>query len=320
MSRYTGNQCPVCGQKFRDGEDVVVCPDCGTPYHRACWQKVGACVHQAEHAAGFEWKPDNAPEELDAVCPNCGTHNPAGAKFCNHCGVPLATSEEAAPPRQEPIYNRPNAGQGPHIDAYGPGEDGSIYRREIGPDDPIDGILARDWASFIGRSSLYYLMQFFRMSETKRRISLSFSAFLLGPIYFFYRKLWKLAALFTALEALLTAPSVIYLLAVSDAPLLAGASLDWLPIAMNVCYVVEWILKIVMGMFAFYWYKQEASRRIHAIYAAVPDGPGRADALAMRGGTSLAAVLLYLAATFAVGVGLSFLLGPNWDTVVRMLI
>lgn len=55
MTRYTGNHCPVCEQAFTDEDDIVVCPDCGTPYHRACWQKVGACMHKSEHAAGFEW-------------------------------------------------------------------------------------------------------------------------------------------------------------------------------------------------------------------------------------------------------------------------
>ena len=31
MALYIGNTCPVCGEKFKDDDDVVVCPDCGTP-------------------------------------------------------------------------------------------------------------------------------------------------------------------------------------------------------------------------------------------------------------------------------------------------
>ena len=45
MGIHTGEKCFVCGQVFTDNDDVVVCPDCGTPYHRACWQKNGACVN-----------------------------------------------------------------------------------------------------------------------------------------------------------------------------------------------------------------------------------------------------------------------------------
>lgn len=320
MSLYTGNHCPVCEKEFKDGEDIVVCPECGTPYHRECWKKAGACLHQAQHAAGFEWKPDTAPEQMAAVCPNCGTHNPAGSQFCNHCGVPLPSPAAEEHREEGPVYaRRPNAAREPHVEAFTPGRDGGIYRREIGPDDPIDGIKARDWASFVGRSSLYYLMQFFRMSETKRKTTVSFSAFLLGPIYFFYRKMWKLGALFTVLETLLTVPSVVYLLAVSDAPLLAGLSLAWLPNAMNVCYLADWALKVFMSLFAVYWYKQEAGRRIQAIYSAMPEGQGRTDALILQGGTSFAAVVVYIAATIAVGFALSFLLGPNLSALFSTL-
>ena len=110
MALYIGNTCPVCGEKFKDDDDVVVCPDCGTPYHRACWQKTGVCLHQAEHAAGFEWHPEPAggsADAEDAVCPNCGTHNAPSAQRCEHCGVPLHQGE---PPRSgetgTPIYAR----------------------------------------------------------------------------------------------------------------------------------------------------------------------------------------------------------------------
>ena len=33
MADYKGNTCPVCKQKFKEADDIVVCPDCGTPYH-----------------------------------------------------------------------------------------------------------------------------------------------------------------------------------------------------------------------------------------------------------------------------------------------
>ena len=36
MSNYTGCKCPVCQQPFTETDDIVVCPECGAPYHRAC--------------------------------------------------------------------------------------------------------------------------------------------------------------------------------------------------------------------------------------------------------------------------------------------
>ena len=34
MADYKGNTCPVCKQKFKEADDIVVCPDCGTPMKR----------------------------------------------------------------------------------------------------------------------------------------------------------------------------------------------------------------------------------------------------------------------------------------------
>ena len=36
--KYTGIPCAACGKKFTAEDDVVVCPECGTPYHRACYR------------------------------------------------------------------------------------------------------------------------------------------------------------------------------------------------------------------------------------------------------------------------------------------
>ncbi|MBS6236502.1 MAG: hypothetical protein KH615_11425, partial [Clostridiales bacterium] len=38
---YTGLKCPVCGKPFGTDDDIVVCPEYGAPYHRACYQQAG---------------------------------------------------------------------------------------------------------------------------------------------------------------------------------------------------------------------------------------------------------------------------------------
>ena len=46
MANYTG-KCFSCGEVFKDGDDIVVCPECGTPYHRECYLKEGKCINDA---------------------------------------------------------------------------------------------------------------------------------------------------------------------------------------------------------------------------------------------------------------------------------
>ena len=329
MTRYTGNHCPVCEQAFTDEDDIVVCPDCGTPYHRACWQKVGACTHKSEHAAGFEWKPEVGPEAEqaahEATCPNCGTHNTPGAARCSHCGCPLPKSTGAEDAKAEdeksvPIYARDPAAvhskdrtePGPHIDAYGTGADGGIYRREIGPEDTIDGIKAKDWAAYVGRSPMYYLMQFFHMSLTKQKVAVSLSAFLFGPAYLLYRKMWKEGLLTAVLTVVLSLPSLIAIVATFNPSLFGAMPLGWVPVAADVCAIAAWIVKILLGLFSVYLYRNHAKKNIDKICTDYPEGNARTDALLQKGGTCLPAALLYYGIMLLLASLVINLAGPSF--------
>ena len=328
MTRYTGNHCPVCEQAFTDTDDIVVCPDCGTPYHRDCWKKVGACMHRSEHAAGFEWQPEIGPEAVkaahEATCPNCGTRNTPGAARCSHCGCPLPRSEAdsadaAKPEEQVPIYardpsavNNRSAAPGPHIETYSTDREGGIYRREIGPEDTIDGIKAKDWAAYVGRSPMYYLMQFFRMSITNRKAAVCLSAFLFGPAYLFYRKMWKEGLLTAILTIVLSIPTFIEIISVFNPSLLGAMPLGWLPAAVNVCAVASWVLNIILGLFAVSWYRREAKKNIDRIYADYPDGEASTDALLQKGGTNLLAALLYFGIMLLLASLVINLAGPGF--------
>ena len=306
MARYTKNHCPVCEQAFTDADDIVVCPECGTPYHRECWKKVGACIHEAEHAAGFEWKPDAEPADEAAaarhlaVCPNCGNHNEPGAVKCSHCGVPLNAAPRSEPPQNAPIYAR------------GTMDTPDITRVELKPTDCIDGIQAQDWATYTGHSALYYLMQFFRMEKTGKKITLCFSAFLLGPIYFFYRKMWKQGILMALVQLLLYTPLALLVLQQYNPAVLGGvlAGAAWLETAVLVCDILWCAYKVFMGLSAVAWYQKTAKRNIEAICARCPDEPTRSRELAQHGGTSILLVVLYFGVSALLTVGFMYLAGP----------
>lgn len=36
---FTEYKCPVCDKQFKKGDDIVVCPECGAPHHRECYEK-----------------------------------------------------------------------------------------------------------------------------------------------------------------------------------------------------------------------------------------------------------------------------------------
>ena len=70
MSRFDNKLCPVCRERFKEGDDIVVCPVCGTPHHRACYLKNNTCGVEEYHSNGFVWDgrlPDEPePENISS--------------------------------------------------------------------------------------------------------------------------------------------------------------------------------------------------------------------------------------------------------------
>ena len=71
MYQFEGCECPICKKTIVSGDDLVVCPECGAPYHRECYVKHGACLYEDRHAEGFEWQPQQ-PARPRVACPHCG--------------------------------------------------------------------------------------------------------------------------------------------------------------------------------------------------------------------------------------------------------
>ena len=96
---YTGEQCFSCGNTFTDDDDVVVCPDCGTPYHRQCYKSAGECLNHQLHESGEGWKRssemNNAVGDDDTAgassfCTKClRIYDDPEKEKCDNCGTPL---------------------------------------------------------------------------------------------------------------------------------------------------------------------------------------------------------------------------------------
>lgn len=88
MPKYYGCPCEGCGKPLTLQDDIVVCPDCGAPYHRDCYEKLGRCIHAPAHAAGYEWKFPYQESEL-CTCPACGERTLRSESVCRSCGAAL---------------------------------------------------------------------------------------------------------------------------------------------------------------------------------------------------------------------------------------
>ena len=358
MSNYTGCKCPVCQQPFTETDDIVVCPECGAPYHRACYQKQGGCVYEFKHGTGFEWKPDPAASQAaeagradstrysdpQLACPVCGAPNPATGLFCENCGAPLRGAPQrpgqTPPPYgygngQTPPQYGPGSGQIPP--QYGPGSGGQdpFAAREpdysnpfgafqanfmpgglrVDPEEELEGVKARHWASYLGKNAAYYLTNFKAMQATGRKVSASFAAFFFGPFYFFYRKMWTEGLVILAINAVLRIPIVLQLMAYAGHPMAAAIPEQPLNVLLAVCSTLNIVLMFLQGMFALWLYRRRGAANIRRVLESQPADP--TAALAKAGGVSVPGAVISVVACIVVIYAISmFALWPVLTTMI----
>lgn len=216
MIDYTGIECPICKQEFSKSDDIVVCPQCGAPYHRECYLKEGHCIFTGKHEAGENWTPPKrqAPPptekrepvgQREKACPRCGNKNYKDALFCDRCGLPFSGAQTPPP------YGSPFPGGGP----AGPGMPtpmGMPFMLDpmagVDPKEEFaEGVTAGEVAKYVKSSTPYYMTTFKRMKDTGAG-KFNFCAFLFTGGWMLYRKQYKKGILITAIVALLLIGSV----------------------------------------------------------------------------------------------------------------
>ena len=198
---FKDKRCPVCGVPFEDGDDIVVCPECGTPQHRVCYERIGKCANADKHGEDFSWKD----QDEKSICPSCGAENPKDAMFCCSCSHPLG-EENADNNTQQNAGNRPPFpnGTNPQGAPFGFGgfDSSAVYSNfgisldeEMAPD-----VTARDCESYVKNNALDYLPVFKNIKRFGRS-RFNFSAALFTGAWFLYRKLYLAGSIFIAIMA-----------------------------------------------------------------------------------------------------------------------
>lgn len=329
MPKYYGCPCEGCGKPLTLQDDIVVCPDCGAPYHRTCYEKMGLCIHAPAHGAGYEWKFPYQDAQL-RICPTCGERTLRSENVCRCCGAALPP-ESAEQPNDRAAAS---AEQNQDFD-YSRMYRDEMYRNftekvvdpvhrnvraAFGKDELIDGVPYQDWVDFIGTAAPVYLNDYSQMQLRHSKISMSFSALLFGPFYFFYRKAWKPAFGFLAAELLLFIPTLISMMQTTGSPLTAGISASMLVVLSRVMSLLSFALMLVRGLYGKWLYRRSAAARIRRIRAEFPDPEQRRAVLNAQGGVSFAACIGAFILLMLVGSLCSMLLGPDLNALVGTFI
>ncbi len=309
MSYYEGLSCPVCAKAFTPNEDIVVCPQCGLPHHRACWKSIGQCYENSKHGTDQQWSRHAAPQQNTSasaqtnVCPQCQMQNTEYAEFCSRCGTPLAAQDWHSASYQAPPSTWDYA-------SYHTTHSDNNYSSET-----IDGIKEDELAAVVGNNVQYYMPRFRRMAHGGSG-GWNWAAFLFSPYWLFYRKQYLLGSIYLVVFLLTNIVSGIV-----SASLPVEADAAAMQIAMQemqnhflffpcMALVYIWIAMIVLlAIKGNAFYLSHCKKTINKAHQEIPDIT--AGELVVRGGISVGMTVLVIVAARICTFILAVLL-QNW--------
>lgn len=230
MNRFENKLCPICRSRFIEKADIVVCPICGTPHHRSCWEIKGKCGLEEYHESGFTWN-GRLPDEPE----------PSAAQQ-------TSPYENAAQPEQDAHEDNIFAEMGEDFGFNTFFK--SLNDSALGE----DGVSMRELISYAATSAFHYGRAFHtfrtKIEGRKRRVFFNFASGFFAPIFQFYRKMDIVGLIATVLVI---------------APVLIGAFFPELVLTGSASFLLNALnLGTIIAFSAFgdYIYYQHAVKRI----------------------------------------------------------
>lgn len=301
-------KCPVCDKQFADGDDIVVCPECGAPHHRACYEAENKCAFESKHAEGFDFESYANPNNNSAhsenpdtvICPRCGTSNRKGMFYCGKCGFPLSAQQT------QQQNGQPFSGFGT---AFGTAFDPMAG---VNPEEDMgDGVTAGEVSRYVQKNTPYFIRVFnnIRLFNNGR---FNFCAFLFGGAYLLYRKMYKKGLIFSILWIVLSAAELFAVYKVSsgamnqlfssDGAVSYGQVLTGLMslsvtdqmmlMISSLCAILSLVLRIIVGFFSNRWYFLHCKGKIKKIKEASENPQAEFET---KGGVNLAIAISVMA-------------------------
>lgn len=344
MADYKGSKCIACGKEFKDDDDIVVCPECGTPYHRICYNKNGKCINETLHASGKAWQPDNAEKQpAKRICVRCHAENPDGALYCCRCGMPFNTGayNNGARPNSggafrdgintAPLHNDEQTNNGNNQSRYNPNgynegsDQGDFFSSfSVNYSDPLcgfnpseeyeNGVTLAELGAYVDSNTHYYLPKFKFMKETGSGVAVNFTALFFPQFYFAYRKMPLMALISMVVLFVTEIPQL--LAQCGELGITTGiigqlvAMFDMRSGAfralMMICYLTGMVFRLYTSFNGNKLYYRHCLKKIPLIKSQTPENV-RLAALHQNGGTSPGLLILFIAIYFVGSMVLSYL-------------
>lgn len=331
MQDYHNKSCSQCGEKFTETDDIAVCPDCGTPIHRSCWN--GLCPNHEKHGTGYDWNKAQAAEIYKKtaeattpeknICAICGKPSDTDMIYCPDCGTAMHRScygaEGSCPNEHNHGKNAADfsflgedtfeSGRIMQINSFSDIINGikkqPVKDNVTGEELTCHGVKQKELIAFLGEryfSTPRNLLMFLRMSNSGKKTSLNFFAGLLMPYYQFYQRMVGPAVILLILNFILSIPASVYNYNIlNDASAAASIATGSLDSIMTICSFISIGIQVLAAIFNDYIYMHWSVNKILTLREKYKDCPEVEyfDALGRAGAPKWSYTLI--------GVGLSFI-------------
>ena len=265
MLKFIGENCPVCGETFKEGDDIVVCPICGTPHHSECYKLENRCANESYHKENKVWQPTNKPSVPEQkICPKCKALIPQNSEKCLICGYDFGAEGKTT----QNIGGEQSQQEIPRITSI--------------DDIKINGLGIQNFHIYLRVNQRYFVSKFKQHENDKFFISFNWSAFFFSFVYYFYRKMYRIGSAILLLIALSLIPVfslsfklmpqfLEYLPQIMVNPqIISTIQLDFTGLESqlmlaNLCAKLPFIISLAGALVANYFYRNKAIKDISQI-------------------------------------------------------
>lgn len=305
---FSEYKCPVCNEAFKSSDDVVVCPECGAPHHRECYENAGHCFYEDKHKEGFNFEKDGNDEPDDGAeyieCPACHFQNEKTAFYCNRCGHSLDSGNRDSQNADANNFNNQgfdgqNNPQGmPFGFGFGAMPAFDPLAGMNADEEIAENVKVSEAAKYVGKSTQYFLPQFKKLRD-KLGSRFNFSAMIFSEVYFLYRKMNALGLVVTlfmiasnvASTAVMMSPGWKESYNSVMSSLQSGVSVSFFSSDFSFMYIplalqgIRLLIRIFCGLFANRLYYSHCTKKIQSIKAGKPEDLNKT--LEEKGGVNL---------------------------------
>lgn len=291
--KYENINCPVCNKAFADGDDIVVCPDCGTPHHRECYKESGHCAMESKHSEGYVFLNPNTNDE-------------------GRIRVPGIIEEK------KPVQTKGKNAMGATVEAVQNDRGQSVMEvKAIMPDDKIDDTFtAKEYGEFVQTSKNKFIPKFLYMEKTGRKFTWNWAAFFFPIPWLFYRKMFKIGILAAILSFIIPIVFASEFTEYSDNIMaltqqvmesdsktaysdLQKAMPDE-PLVVSINRYISIIVNFAVALMGNYWYKQKCKKEMTRLKEKTENREEYEKAVYTKGGASIWTMILALVVIYAI--------------------